>query len=156
MGVGVTRRKATAGSSEKFECYRGFTLVEVLVVIIIIGLLAYSATFLWPTGVGRAGVARQISHHIQLARSLSMERGGGSIQFTSATAYDLRDSGGVAIPGFAFTLSGGVTMTTRPTSIAFDRLGRPTFVGGATITLTAEGGTSTLTVTTETGSVIGP
>jgi len=157
---------------------RGFTLVELIVVLLLIGILAMIAVpRLSQNTLELSGQAEQVASDIRHAQALSMTRGAalGSqgrycILFT-ATGYQYRHNGNsyatpctVAVShpatgsSAAIVLSGGTAVSTANLTgnyVEFDTKGQPTsFVapaGDATITLTATGGPRAVVISPVTG-----
>ncbi len=128
----------------------GFTLIELIMVIVVIGLLATSAVDRNPTGVDRVAKARRLASDIRLTQSYAMSRGVDfRILSTGLDSYEIRDAGGDLFQGNQTSLS-GVSLSSF--DILFGQLGEPT--GGAeTITLTSASGDTTVQVLADTGYV---
>jgi Tfp pilus assembly protein FimT len=105
----------------------GFTTIELVMIIVIIGVLAAVAAAKWPTNTDEWPTALQLAEDIRLAQTLSLNRGGGySIERVSANSYQILDGGSSVV--------GGVKVTSASLGafdIAFDGLGRPTLTGAS-------------------------
>ena len=157
---------------------RGFTLIELIVVMLLVAVLAYVAL---PRSsqntVELSGQAEQVARDVRYAQSLSMTRGAAlgaqgryCILFT-ATGYQLRNNANsyatpctsaVAHPATgssaAIVLSGGTAVSTANLTgnyLEFDTKGQPSSftapASNATITLTASGGPRSVVVSPVTG-----
>lgn len=152
---------------------RGFTLVELVVVLILIGILALGATpYLSPGTLTLGAQADQLANDIRYVQALSMTQGARYCINISATGYAFERSNPPAVcdqavphPGTGSTapiaFGTGITSTT-PGTIAFDGLGRPwdpSALQTTTRTVSLSGpGTSprTIQVIADTGAVIVP
>jgi len=157
---------------------RGFTLIELIMVLTVVGVLAFIA---WPrmsqNTLELSSQAEQVASEIRYAQSLSMTRGAalGSqgrycIIFT-ATGYQFRQNNNsygtpctIAVnhpatsSSAAIVLSGSTAVSTTNLTgnyIEFDTKGQPTsFTAAATdatIVLTAAGGPRTVVISPVTG-----
>ena len=100
--------------------FRGFTLVELLLVILITGLLAVSVMPKWTaSSLGLEFEARRVLNDIRYTQALSMASG-QRYRFVkiSASAYRILNEAGVAI-----TLPGGGTQQTLSGNVSFGSLG---------------------------------
>lgn len=153
--------------------HAGFSLIELIMVVIILGLLATGTYILWPgLALNLSAQASQISHAIHYAQSLSMSTG-QRYRFVklSATTYEVTDSSGnpIILPSGStvITLNSGITFGTwvnLPNNlVAFDGIGKPyTDTGSpgtalsatASISLVAEGQTKTIQISPITGRLL--
>ncbi len=128
----------------------GFTLMELIMVIVVIGLLSSSTVSLFPDHVARVANTRRLAGDIRMAQSLSMSRESGHrILTTSANSYEIRNGSGVTIPGSTVTLSG---LVVTGFNVQFDRFGTP-YGSTITINVTDTRGTSSVTMRANTGYV---
>lgn len=155
---------------------KGFTLVELVMVILLLGILSAGTYFIWPRdNINLGAEAANLASHIRYAQILSMTKG-QRYRFvkTSSTTYQIANSAGTAIQlpsgQTTVTLQAGIafgTLTQLPNDlIAFDGKGIPYIDTGspgtalastATIPLTASGSTTlTIQIDPETGRVSGP
>lgn len=149
----------------------GFTMVELIVIIVLISLLAFMAASRFPGGgMDVSSQAEQLAADIRYAQTLSMTRGDRYRINLTAAGYQVTDSAGnpevhpgtgstsavaldgVALSGFNPPLTGDY--------VIFDGRGVPyvdtagtALSANAVITLTAQGITRTVTISPETGRV---
>lgn len=147
---------------------KGFTLIESIVVISIIGLIAIYAVPKWPRAINLDGQAQQIARDIRLTQSLAMNSFQRyRIQFSSSQ-YQIFDGSNNAytystLNSSTISLTSGITMTSTATNLIFDSSGNPyqgsTYPGTAlsanfTVTLTdSSGQTRQILIAPETGKV---
>jgi len=135
----------------KIETQQGFTIIELIMVIIIIGVIAVTAVpkFTSMGNVSVMGAAQMIQADIRYTQELAMAEHtetGKRIEFTSgADSYttvdlEIRD------------LPSGVTIDNDFT-VTFNSLGEPTAGGGDSVIILAGGETGTIKVTKYTGKV---
>jgi type II secretion system protein H len=151
---------------------RGFTLIELIVVILIMGILATAAYNQWPGSTVNVGAqAQQLANDIRYTQALAMTSGQRyNLIKQSSTTYQIRSNAGTAIilanGSTTMTLNTGITfgtLTNLPNNlVAFDGKGTPyttattpgtALVSAATIPVTSSGQTSTVTISPGTGSV---
>ncbi|MBF0159639.1 MAG: prepilin-type N-terminal cleavage/methylation domain-containing protein [Magnetococcales bacterium] len=132
----------------------GFTLIELIMVVVMIGLMATSALSMVPQDVDRVSWARRLVGDLRLAQSYAMNRGVNyRLIRTSTSSYEIRDINGTPFPGSSVTLPEAIFSSF---DIVFDRLGQPVN-GAATITVTDRNAQiSTVTLLATTGVVRGP
>ena len=132
----------------------GFTLIELILVIIVLGLLSSSALSIVPQDMGRVGWARQLVGDLRLAQSYSMNRGSDHrLIRTTVSSYEIRDAIGTVVPASQVSVP-DVTFTAF--DVPFDRQGQP--INGATVITVTDinAQTSTITILATTGLVQGP
>ncbi|SRR5579883_91457 len=151
---------------------KGFTVVELIIVLVVISILAVGAFISWPgRGINVYGQATQLANDVRYTQVLSMTKGQRyRLVKTSSTTYQIQNSSGTAIIGAmgstTVTLGTGIsfgTLTNLPNSlIAFDGNGTPYVDTGspgtalsstATMPLTDGSNTNTVSITPQTGRV---
>lgn len=127
----------------------GFTIIELVMVMVIIGVLAAVVAAKWPSTAHNTPTALQLVEDIRLAQSLSMNRGGGfSIERSGTTQYRILDDGAV------FGDPRNIEVSLSNFTLRFDSLGRPVDAGGTPLsadTTISVGGAITVTVSEQTG-----
>jgi len=111
---------------------KGFTLIELVVVLIIIGIISGVVATRWPGNlVDLAGHARQLARDIQLTQMLAMDRGQRfRINFTSNSYHisDRTDSTSYTHPAVGQTeipLPPSITLSAPQSYIVFNGIGAP-------------------------------
>jgi prepilin-type N-terminal cleavage/methylation domain-containing protein len=153
---------------------RGFTLVEVTVVVVLIGIIAavLFTRSISTDQINLVGQVDKIRNHIRYAQSMAMKRNEVWVITCNATQYWLSDItlNPVILPGATtdrISLADlGVSINDDDFVVYFDRLGIPyhsyvdednndpvTRERQRTITISAGSGSRTLTVTPETGLI---
>jgi MSHA pilin protein MshC len=152
---------------------RGFTLLELIIVLMIIGILSIYAYFQWPSStLSVEAQAQEIANDILYTQSLSMAHGQRyHIIKQSSSTYQILDASNNAVTfpngSTTSTLNSGITFawTNLPNNlIAFDGQGQPYTTTGTpgtafstattyTITVSSNGATATITITPTTGMV---
>jgi prepilin-type N-terminal cleavage/methylation domain-containing protein len=151
---------------------QGFTLIELVMVIIIISILSVMVVFSWPgTTINLANQAQQVTNDIRYTQSLAMTKGQRYRWVkTASNAYQIQDNSGTPIKlsqgNTLVTFGAGITFgtfTNLPNNlINFDSKGTPysdtTLPGtalssSAVIAITAGSTTRTVTISPETGGV---
>lgn len=149
---------------------QGFTIVELMIVLVIMGILAVFLTFQNPQGTLKtANQSKTLASNLRYAQTLSMTKGSRYyLQRTSATTYQVKSAAGtpVTLPsgGTTAALSGGSTFgafTNLPNNlVAFDGKGTPytdtgspgtTLATTASIAITNGSSTSTVYISPQTG-----
>jgi prepilin-type N-terminal cleavage/methylation domain-containing protein len=150
----------------------GFTLTEIVIVILVVGILAIYPLIKWPgTVINLDAEAERLASDIRYAQSLSMSKG-SRYEFikTSSNTYQITTTTGTPVilgKGITtVTLNSGITFGTFvnvPNNlIAFDGLGIPytdnastptALASTASIPITNGSNTKTLTISPDTGSI---
>lgn len=150
----------------------GFTLIELIAVILIISILSAVAMMNWQAGIiDLGGEAKQLAGDIRYTQSLAMTKGQRYYLIKqSATTYQIMNAAGTAITletgSTTMTLNNGITfgtLTNLPNNlIAFDGRGTPyttssspgtALAATATIPLVSGSSTKTISILPQTGSV---
>ena len=127
---------------------RGFTLVELIMVVVLIGILAVSVVpkLLDTSAISLAGGAAMVAADIRYTQELAMSKyAPKTITFTTNDTYYTVNSLTMNLPS-GVSISSGATFT-------FNSLGEPTTGGGSSVTLSAGAATKTITVDSYTGRV---
>ncbi|MGC9194520.1 MAG: pilus assembly FimT family protein [Syntrophobacteraceae bacterium] len=140
---------------------QGFTLIELIALLAIISIFTAVAATSSMDMTAQSELAAQVAmvkSHIHFAQMMAMESNvSWGIDF-SGSSYILEENGSAApsfFPGTGsntYALPGGITISTSSSQLVFDEWGSPG-PNDTTITLTGEGGSTTLTVNKMTGSV---
>jgi MSHA pilin protein MshC len=146
----------------------GFTLAELIAVILIVGILSVSATaFFGRGGFDTAGYADLAQAQVAYARKVAIAQRrtvtvsfGANPTVSLTVCTDAACTLTVAVPSpsgsgnFDSTAPAGVTLSTSPVtaSFTFDALGRPSFAGNLAVTISGSG-SYPFTVEQETGYV---
>jgi prepilin-type N-terminal cleavage/methylation domain-containing protein len=162
ISVGTTARTVadfgflTPHSAFRIPQSKGFTLIEVILVMVIIGILAATVVpridFTISTTASVDGAAYIVASDIRYAQEWAMaNRVSKTVTFATATptVYTFSPSSSLDPSG---QLPSGVTITTNYT-VQFNSLGEPIAGGGGSVTVSAGGLTKTVTVTNYTGKV---
>lgn len=131
----------------------GFTLIEIIMVVVIIGILAWVAIAKYPTtGISLETAADMIKSDIRSVQALAMaQHASKTLTFNSSTEYVFPAAEGVnKTRNFANIFDGNISLNAYPPSISFNSLGEPTAGYASSITIN---GTRTLTVLQYTGRV---
>lgn len=129
----------------------GFTLIELIMVVVVLGLLAVSAIPLFPNEVDRVGVARRVAHDLRMAQSYSMSQGGScSLVVTSSTTYEIRNAIGTVLSTHSVS---GATLSPGSLTITFNHLG--SIANDTTLSVVSNGSTD-ITLTGGTGRITTP
>lgn len=149
---------------------RGFTLIEFVIVIVVIAVLAATASLYTPgDGVNVSAQAEQLASDIRYTQSLAMSRGQRFRLNLTAGSYQITDPNGIAQthPGtgtsaavsLGSTVLSGYNPPLNNAYVAFDSLGVPytdpttALVAQASLTLTAKGEAISVRVVPQTGRV---
>ena len=128
--------------------YRGFTIIELMMVVVLIGILAVSVVpkFVDTSGISLVGAAAMVAADIRYTQELAMSTNSSkTIVFTTSNDNYTVDSRNVDLPS-KVSISSGMTFT-------FNSLGEPTTGGGSSVILSAGAETKTITVENYTGRV---
>lgn len=135
----------------------GFTLIELIMVIVIIGILAFVAITKYPsTGISLETAAAMIRSDIRSVQALAMAKHASqTLTFNSSTEYEFPVIGeeGNKSRNFADIFKGGISLSSIPANITFNSLGEPTATQDDSITITTGSTSKTLTVLQYTGKV---
>ncbi len=131
---------------------QGFTLIELIAVIIIFGILAVSVRPTWDTNASREQAARDdLVGALIYAQQVAMARDAAGKPITFRVSADGREitvqENGVDLTAsgiYPFTLSNGATVGPVDTILQYDKLGGTsatvfTLNGGTTVSVTASG-----------------
>ena len=147
---------------------QGFTLIEMLMILAIVGLVAATAAVKWPGSLMNTfslqAQTDQLTRDIQYAQSLAMSRAITGERYTitfdsTNSAYTIAKYGGGSLK--SVSLGSGISFTSNNFSggyLAFDGLGRPyngtsLMASFLSIGLTKGGTTKTIKVWGNTGAV---
>lgn len=149
---------------------QGFTLIELVTVLLLVSILAVAAVNQWPgSGINLAAQADQLVNDIRYTQSLAMNRGQRYRINLAADRYWISDAGGtvtLALPGSGatvVTLNSGIALSASYSFLVFDGNGAPyitattpgtPLAADAVITLSADGVSRTLRISPETGRVL--
>jgi prepilin-type N-terminal cleavage/methylation domain-containing protein len=128
----------------------GFTLIELILVMVLAGILIVVATARWPgTEITLQSSVDQLAADLDLARSLAISRGKSITIQSTADSYTITDSANTVL--YPASRLAGVAMDSF--TIVFDRYGNP----GPTDTsigLAINGTRMSLTIVSESGVVL--
>jgi prepilin-type N-terminal cleavage/methylation domain-containing protein len=130
----------------------GFTLVELVTVIAILGVISATVVMKWPTGMNLATSSQQLIQDLRYTQSLAMNRGSGyKLVWVDQNTYRILTPASAELTRADVS---GVTLTSNypGVSVTFNGLGQPTG-GSVTMTLYDGSGSQTVTVSAETGMV---
>ena len=133
--------------------HKGFTLIEIVTTLVIIGVLSVIAAvrFTGTSTISVRGAADMIQADIRYAQEVAMaEYMAKSVIFsTGSSAYTFSPASGMDPLG---ELPSGVTISNDFT-VTFNTLGEPTAGGGGSVSISADGQSKTISVTSYTGKV---
>jgi MSHA pilin protein MshC len=127
---------------------RGFTLVEIIMVVVLIGILAVSVVpkFMDTSAISLQGGAAMVAADIRYTQELAMStHSPKTITFTTSDIFYTVNSQTMNLPS-RVSISSGATFT-------FNSLGEPTTGGGSSVEIQAGSSTKTITVESYTGRV---
>jgi len=132
---------------------KGFTLIEVVAVLIILGVLVAAATtrFIGTSTISVKGAADMIQADIRYAQETAMAEhiSKSAIFSNGSSAYTFSPPSGMDPSG---ELPSGVTISNSFTVI-FNSLGEPTQGGGGYVSVSADGQSKTISFYNYTGKV---
>lgn len=138
---------------------QGFTLIEAIVVIVIVGILAVAGYMSYPnTNIFNVqGTVSQLIQDIRYTQNIAMSLGATYKLQINSTTYQFQNSSGAAYIPLGYnssvvTLPSGTTLSPTQT-ITFDSNGKPS--AGTTITVSATGKTAVITIQAQTGFIDG-
>ncbi|MBW2570636.1 MAG: prepilin-type N-terminal cleavage/methylation domain-containing protein [Deltaproteobacteria bacterium] len=134
----------------------GFTLIEIIMVIVIIGILAFVAIqkYSAKSDISLATAADMIRSDIRSVQALAMaQHASKTLTFSSSTQYSFQKVGGAdETRNLTNIFKGEISFSPVPANITFNSLGEPT-AGYSTIIIKTGSTTKTLTVLRYTGKV---
>ena len=149
-------------------CQRGFTLVELIVTLVIIGILAVvvAPKFRNIDVFEARGFADQVQASLRYAQKIAIaQRRNVCVAFTASTmaasaagasgtgsACDTNLTPPTGQAGYLITAPSNITFSTIPAGFKFDSLGKP-WIGASGTGISGVIGTTTITVEAETGYV---
>ena len=130
---------------------KGFTLIELIVVMIIIAVLAVYVVMRTPSTslYGQSYVSEQIRRDIRYTQSLAMSLNMNYSIIFSTNSYTISPNPPTGT--YTITMPSGVTLS--PGSITFNSMGAP--AAASSVTISGTGASTTLTIAAETGFVNG-
>ena len=151
---------------------QGFSLLELVIVLILTGILSVYAINRWPgSSINLSAQADQLVADIRYTQSLAMSRGQRYRINLNAASYSITNAAGtVAVPhpvnnSAVALFDTGITLTTTNSFLVFDSNGIPyttttspgtPLAGDAVITLTSSGLSRTVRISPQTGRVLKP
>ena len=132
---------------------KGFTLIEVVTILIIVGVLVAAATtrFTSTSTIFVRGAADMIQADIRYTQETAMTKHiSKSVIFSNgSSAYTFSPTSGMDPSG---QLPSGVT-TSNSFTVTFNSLGEPTAGGGGSVSISADGQSKTISISNYTGKV---
>ena len=131
----------------------GFTLIEIIMVILIIGILAFVAIQKYPTtGISLETAADMIKSDIRSVQALAMAKHSAKVLTFGSNIYTFDDLSGTETRNLQNIFDVQLTISA-PATIGFNSLGEPTRDQDDTISITNGSSTKILTILQYTGRV---
>ncbi|MBU0681189.1 MAG: hypothetical protein KKD73_07190 [Proteobacteria bacterium] len=148
---------------------QGFTLIELISIILLVGVISVVATAKWPGGMKEVAAAKEFKRALRYAQHQAMTRqyvvaNAWGLQLLGATQYSIiRQDGLASVPDFtnrSLLNDNTITITVNPlavTTLWFNGLGEPIDAVGTPLAAETHytvAGSEDLTVCPQTGYVV--